>query len=553
MPSLAAGCRSAGTGALQGGSLVLAVGPGLASEAARIAAAYAAGPGVSVRILAAGEDPVQLVRSGAAGVVLVCALGGGSPGIDSEALPGPVVELKPGSLRAATVGRLPLVAGVDAFGPRPPLSLGQALDIASGRAVDGLPPVSLVRLADLGPALAGLEVEGVRPTPESVTSGRYPLAVPVAAFWAGNLPSFPARVWTLLAGLQDPETARFVRWLGGDAAQEALLGVGDLVTMAAVGDVMLDRGIARLAESLGPDYPFEACRDILTGADLAVCNLESAPATGGSQVAGKGIWFRATPGAAAALARAGFDLVSLANNHALDYGRSAFLESLSILDGLGIAYCGGGRDAAGARAPAVLERRGLRVAFLGYSEFAELYWTADRFSFDAGEGRPGVAPLRRPYGVLSLSSVKRANGHLDEDIARARQAADVVVASVHWGPEYTNEPDRFQQLAGQALLDAGADLVLGHHPHAIQGLCGSGRALVAFSLGNFVFDQKRDVTTESMVLLLELSRKGVFSWEVLPVRIVGGQPRPAPGTADGEEISAKVRRLSLDLRASLGQ
>jgi len=278
-------------------------------------------------------------------------------------------------------------------------------------------------------------------------------------------------------------------------------------------------------------------RDTLLAADLAVCNLESPPATIGYPIAAKEIWFRAKPEATEAMARAGIDVVSLANNHSLDYGREAFRESLSILDSQGIAYCGGGLDMDGARTPRVVERSGLKVAFLGYSQFADIWWSPEeRFTFVAGEDRPGVAPLRLPAGRLDLAGVSAANPHLAGDIARAREAADVVVVSVHWGTEYTNVPDSFQLVAARAMIEAGADLVLEHHPHAVQGLAASGDSLAAFSLGNFVFDQRRSGTDESMILQVEVSTDGVFSWDVVPVRITATQPVPSCGTNDGDEI-----------------
>lgn len=527
----------------------------MADEGRRIAAAYGHVAPVSVHILSAGEDALNVVLRGTADVLVACAVSTGGRAVagmmaSPAAFPGPVVELGPRLLESAAVGRFAVAVAVDAFGPRPELTLEQALAAVAGRPPEGLRKVSPARLAELGPARAGLPVDGVRPTPAGVASGRYPLAVPVVALWGGNLPSPAWRILSLLTGRQRREVAGFVRWLQGGAGQEAILGVGDLVTVVAAGDVLLDRGVARKMEVWGPGYPFDQVRDILTGADLAACNLESVPAAGGDPVAGKGIWFRAGPEAVAALGAAGFDLVSVANNHALDYGRGAFVRALEVLDEFGIRYCGGGRDIEEARAPAVLECNGVRIAFLGYSEFADLYWTGERFRFIAGEESAGVAPIRRPEGVPTVEAVERANPHLAEDIAAARAIADVVVVSVHWGVEYSNRADRFQRIAAGLLAGQGADLVLGHHPHAVQGLGSAGGTLVAFSLGNFVFDQTRDITTESMLLRVELSRRGVFAWDVIPVRIVDCRPHLVSGTPDGETISAKLLDLNSLLKTS---
>jgi len=132
-------------------------------------------------------------------------------------------------------------------------------------------------------------------------------------------------------------------------------------------------------------------------------------------------------------------------------------------------------------------------------------------------------------------------------IAAARSRADVVVVSVHWGIEYVNEPVPFQLVAAQLLLDLGADLVLGHHPHAVQGFLPTGRGLVAFSLGNFVFDQPWPQSQESMVLQVQLSSKGIFSWDWVPVQISACQPRVVAGYPEGDALLKKITDLSWDL------
>lgn len=308
------------------------------------------------------------------------------------------------------------------------------------------------------------------------------------------------------------------------------------VTLAVVGDVMLGRGVGAAITRHGVDYPLAAVAERLKRADLTFANLESPIGEQGTPLPDKGIWFRARPEAAAALTQAGIDAVTVANNHILDYDTENFLETLALLREKGIAYAGGGETLAEARRPAVLEAGGVRVALLGYSQFAHIFWSWNyRRAFAATETVPGVAPIDEAT--------------LAEDIARARQEADVVAVAYHWGDEYVNYPNQFQRDLAHRTIDLGADLVLGFHPHAVQGLERYKGGLIAYSLGNFVMDnQHRDVAKESMILEVRLTKDGIVDHEVTPVIIEAAQPRVAEGEA-GQLLMEKIERIS----AGLGQ
>jgi len=319
------------------------------------------------------------------------------------------------------------------------------------------------------------------------------------------------------------------------------VGGPETVTLAAVGDIMLARGVDTAMKKHGLLYPFARVAERLRAADYAFANLESPLGVAGRPIPGKGIWFRARPEAVAGLVYAGIDGVTVANNHILDYDEENFLETLAILRQSRIGVAGGGEDLAAARRPLLADVRGIRVAFLGYSQFADLYWDR-RYprSFAATERRPGVAPAREEM--------------VAEDVYRARRQADVVIVAYHWGDEYVNHPNEAQRRLARHTVEFGADVVLGSHPHAIQGIewatgPGGRRALIAYSLGNFVMDQQRPVTRESMILKLILSRRGILGYEVVPVRIEAGQPR----ILEGEEarlLLEKIQRLSADLSQS---
>lgn len=380
--------------------------------------------------------------------------------------------------------------------------------------------------------LRALMVDGAVPDYENVRSGRYPLTTPAVAKRPQG--------WLWRYFKKESEAARaFLDFLESPRGQEALYGHEPEIVFIALGDVMLARHVATKMKEHGLDYPFARVKDLLASGDLVFANLESPLGVKGTPIPNKLIWFRGPPEGASVLRNAGVHVVSLANNHILDYDSENLIETLELLDQHEIAWTGAGRDLQEARRPAILKIDGVTVAFLAYTEFASanLFWSYQYpRTFLAGPGVPGCAPM-------DLSMVT-------EDVARARNQADVVVVSYHWGQEYVNHPQSFMgqdlQEVARRTIDAGADMVLGHHPHAIQGIEIYRGSIIAYSLGNFVMDQTRPVTTESMMLRIGLSKSGARSLQVLPVRISEHRPALATGD-DAKYIMDKIRAISLPL------
>ncbi len=279
--------------------------------------------------------------------------------------------------------------------------------------------------------------------------------------------------------------------------------------LAAVGDVMLARSLAWKLENEGPEAPFAAVREILAGADIAVANLECAVGVTGTP-APKAYTFQAPPVAAEALALAGIDLVSLANNHSLDYGPESLAETLALLAGQGVLSTGAGANRAAAHAPATIEREGLRIAFLAYVGVPRERGGYDPSAWAATDGAPGVAWLDIPA--------------MQADIEAAGGSADLVVVLLHFGLEWELEPSDAQREQARAAIDAGATLVLGSGPHVLQEVEAYGDGLIAYSLGNFVFDGFWDPANDSAILLVELTAASVAGHELVPVTIVDGVP-----------------------------
>ncbi len=258
------------------------------------------------------------------------------------------------------------------------------------------------------------------------------------------------------------------------------------------GDIMLadlpGKAIAR-----GID-PFAEFAEVLRGADATIGNLECVVATGGEAVEKPWV-FRADPKVLPLLKRH-FGIVSLANNHTGDFGHAAFLEQLELLDKNKLAYFGGGRDCAQARKPHMLNIKGLRVALLGYNEFKPR-------SFEAGPDWPGVAWSVDEQVVADIRA------------ARTRHRADLVIPYMHWGWE--NEPanDRQKQLA-RVMIEAGADMVIGGHPHVTQETEYYQGKLIVYSLGNFVFDGFEEGPSRiGWLVRLRMNKLGLVAWDTI--------------------------------------
>jgi poly-gamma-glutamate synthesis protein (capsule biosynthesis protein) len=237
---------------------------------------------------------------------------------------------------------------------------------------------------------------------------------------------------------------------------------------------------------------------------VTIGNLETSISTRGVAAA-KQYTFRGPREALPAMAKlAGFDVLTLANNHAVDYGPDALLDTIRYVRGAGIQPIGAGANAWLARRPAFVEAGGLRIAFLGYSD-------VNPPGFNAGGSSPGTA---------------RADAAaIDADVRAARRNADVVACFFHWGTEKVAEPDSRQQQLAAACLNAGAQLVLGAHPHVLGPV---GRptvhTLVAWTLGNFVFPSE-GWAAKSAILDVRLDARGVRGYRLLPIEIDGFRPR----------------------------
>ena len=274
------------------------------------------------------------------------------------------------------------------------------------------------------------------------------------------------------------------------------------------GDIMLDDGPGRsIAAGGDPLTPFAAA---LAAADYRIGNLECPIATGGQPLENKIFSFRADPRVLRVLAGR-FDALAVSNNHAGDYGKQAFVQTLDLLGQTGIRHFGGGRNLAEAHTPLWIEKNGLRLAVLGYNEFKPR-------AFEAGAATPGVAWSEDSQVVADIRAARAAG-------------ADLVIPFMHWGWEREPEPSERQRQLARLMIDAGADIVVGGHAHVTQGAEYYKGRLIVYSLGNFVFDGfELPAARRGWLLRLSVDRHGLVAWDTLAAQIDdAGTPHPLPG------------------------
>jgi len=270
------------------------------------------------------------------------------------------------------------------------------------------------------------------------------------------------------------------------------------IKIFAVGDIMLDRGVEYMIKKYGAGdwrFPFLKIADYLKQADILFGNLESIISDKGKKV-GSIYSFRAEPQAVEGLKYAGFDIVSVANNHIFDYGRIGMENSFNRLKESGIDYVGAGFSEQQACSALIKEMKGIKIGFLGFTNKGSKHWIA-------GPEQSGICWLDK---------------NIEETIKKAKNMTDLVIVSMHWGEEYQSEPNQEQKYFGYLAIDSGADLVIGHHSHIIQPIEKYENGWIAYSLGNFVFDQGFSEQTMKG-LLLEILIKGKEIKKVTSVQV----------------------------------
>lgn len=322
------------------------------------------------------------------------------------------------------------------------------------------------------------------------------------------------------------------------AADPTTSTVAGTLTVVAAGDVMGDRKVGSFIDKNGGAAAFTNVRSYFLDADLAFVNLESPLSNTGTERKYKEYTFRGRPALIDGLTSAGIDVVSLANNHQLDWSAAALKDEISRLDSAGVKHAGAGANSSAAAEPAIVKTKAGTVAVLAYTQIIS--------SSAATSSSSGVNPGTSHSKVVS-------------EIKAAKTKADFVIVSMHWGTEYTNQETAEQRSLAHAAIDAGADLVLGHHPHVIQGMEIYKNKLIVYSMGDFVFDHRSRVTGEAFILRVTLAKTGgnpVFTATPVYLSDSYGIPSVVSGSA-GSSINSRLisysNRLGLKLVQSGGK
>jgi len=281
----------------------------------------------------------------------------------------------------------------------------------------------------------------------------------------------------------------------------------ETVELIAVGDVMLSRTVAKKMHEYSFNYPFQKTIDYLKTGDIVFGNLEC-PIIKGRTIQMSEMRFRADPGVETTLKNAGFTVLSLANNHMPDFGILGINNTIALLDKAGIYHSGAGLNISEAFKPAIIECKGLKFAFFSFNDS-----DCVPDSYEATENHHGTA-------IMNIEQMTKS-------ISEADKIADFIVVSMHSGYEYKAKPNEHQINFAHAAIDAGADLVIGHHPHWVQNIEKYKDKYILYSLGNFVFDQMwSQDTREGLTAKFFITKKGVRKIEFMPVLIENySQPR----------------------------
>lgn len=303
------------------------------------------------------------------------------------------------------------------------------------------------------------------------------------------------------------------------------------IHIIAAGDILLDRGVGRYLEERGYDYPYDGIKDEIIKGDIAIANLECPLTDSGNAIYKRPeLIFKGSKLNGAALKGAGFDILSLANNHTMDQGREGLIDTVKVLESYGIRPLGAGMTRDEARKPVFIEKRRRKIGFLGYCDFPP-----EGYIYDEDKADVARADMKS----------------LGEEVRAARENCDFLVVSFHWGKEFDCYPGDRQREMAHAVIENGADLIIGHHPHVLQGVEEYKGKLIFYSLGNFVFDsQLPKGTDESVIIDITVDRGELRGARIIPFRIEDCRPVIAQGQA-AKLILERYRVCSEDYGVSI--
>ena len=307
----------------------------------------------------------------------------------------------------------------------------------------------------------------------------------------------------------------------------------DVITVLAVGDIYLGGSAAPYLKQNSYLYPFEPTKSILKDSDIAVANLEAPLTRRTAPFMEKEFILKIDPDATGAIKAAGFDVVTLANNHIMDYGQDGLQDTINFLDKADLKHAGAGRDLKDARMPAIISIKNKKIAFLAYSKvFPEEFYATK----ESGGTAQGIFEYVR-YDIIEI-----------------KKQVDFVIVSFHWGEELMKYPKEYQIKLAHLSIDSGASVIIGHHPHVLQGIERYKNGLIFYSLGNFAFGSISQSMPEGMIVIVKFSNNRIGSAEFIPLNVnnkeVLFQPKPFQGER-AENAIKNIQEISDRFQLSL--
>ena len=272
----------------------------------------------------------------------------------------------------------------------------------------------------------------------------------------------------------------------------------ETVSIVAAGDVMLGSWVQNVILENGWDYPFRNIDSILTQADIVFANLEAPFGTKDSAAFEKTYTFQVAPDLVKVLTAGKINVVSVANNHIFDFGVEDLFETMTLLNQNNIQYSGAGKNLPEARQPARMEAKGKKIAVACYSlTFPEEFWATDT-----------TAGTSFPFDTFFY-----------DDLRKFKAENDLVIVSFHWGGELLQYPKPYQLELAHNAIKVGADLVIGHHPHVVQGIELYRGKMIVYSLGNYIFGSYSESVKESMLLKFYFGTNGLSACKIYPLNV----------------------------------
>ncbi len=324
------------------------------------------------------------------------------------------------------------------------------------------------------------------------------------------------------------------------------------IILTAVGDILLTRLPGKhLLAANDPSFPFSDVKKYFLASDIAFANLECPISERGTPYPGKpeNITFRAPLKALTALKNSGLTILSLANNHANDYGPLALSDTIQHLKQKGIHVCGAGRYLEEASKPVFINAKNIQFAFLGYAE--PMWSTRQAQSWKQYRKMTQKEILMQPNaslsqlpedftGITALSSAVKSAQQIKQAYPHS-----IIVVSIHWGIEHEHYPRSYQIALAHSIIDAGASIILGHHPHVLQSIELYNNGIILYSMGNFVFDMASDDTYESALFQFKFTGSKLVSVSIIPIQISRKNFAPVPADAkSGEKIIKNIQTYS---------